>query len=114
MTGPRTPQGLSARSGRLWRSTIAVYELAAAELELLRGALEALDRADSAAEQLKSEGLTVEGRYGMRPHPCVEIETKNRALFGRFVAQLGIKLDDATATVGSGPRSNVKQIRGAA
>lgn len=46
-----------------------------------------------ARERVSKEGLTVEGREGLKTHPSVAIERDARAAFARLVAQLG--LDDA-------------------
>lgn len=90
----RKPEGLTVRSGRLWASVTAAFELSEAELEVLRCALEALDRADAAAEVVKREGVTVTDRYGTpKAHPAVDVESRSRALFARLVAQLGIRLE---------------------
>lgn len=89
----RAPSGLSKRAGALWRAVLEDYELSSAELELLRCALVALDRADQAAATVKAEGVTVLDRYGSpKAHPACDIEARNRALFARFVAQLGVKM----------------------
>lgn len=99
MTGtpkpPAAPTGLSDRAKRLWKAVLTVYELAAAELELLRIACEQLDRGDQAAKIVKAEGVTVNDRYGTpKQHPAVDVEARSRSLFARLVAQLGVKLPD--------------------
>ncbi len=80
------------------------YELLEADLEVLRVALMALDRADQATKELKEAGtLTVTDRYGgVRQHPLVDIENKSRAQFARLIAQL--RIDVPTAPRRSGPR----------
>ena len=92
MTTPRAPSGLQERSRRLWRAVVDSYELSDAELEVLRCACEALDRADAAAATVKAEGITIRDRYGVpKCHPAAELETRNRGLFARLVLQLGVK-----------------------
>ena len=92
MTLPKPPVGLSKRSAKLWRQVLVEFELSPAELELLRNALVALDRADEAAAIVAVEGMVVPDRYGSpKPHPAADIETRNRTIFARFVAQLGVK-----------------------
>lgn len=110
------PDGLSDRSADLWRATVAEFELSAAEMELLRNALLSLDRADQAAAVIAEQGLTTTDRYGgSRPHPAVDIEHKSRALFGRLVAQLGIKLDETQprrlGMAKPGPRPKTAHMR---
>lgn len=104
MSAQRTPAGLSRRSGALWRAVLEEFELSPAELELLRSALVALDRADAAAKVIDAEGVTVLDRYGTpKMHPAVDVETRSRTLYGRFVAQLGVR-----ATVESVRRHGAK------
>ena len=92
MTLPRPPAGLSKRSAKLWRQVLDEFELSPAELELLRNALVALDRADEAAAIIAAEGIVTLDRYGSpKQHPATDVESRNRALYGRFLAQLGVK-----------------------
>ncbi len=115
MTIPKAPPGLSKRGAKLWRAVLDEFELSPAELELLRSALVALDRADEAAEVIAAEGVTSLDRYGSpKTHPAVDVEARNRVIFARFVAQLGVK-----ATVESvrrhggkpGPKARVGKLR---
>ena len=93
MSAPKAPDGLSTRARRLWRDVLAEYELSAAELEVLRSALVALDRADQAAAVVDAEGVVVVDRYGSpKAHPATDIEARNRTIFARLVAQLGVKV----------------------
>lgn len=95
MSGPRVPAGLSERAGRLWKAVVVDYDLSAAELEVLRGAVECLDRADAAAKVVKREGVTTVDRYGCaKAHPALDAEMRARALFNAAVRQLGVRLVD--------------------
>lgn len=97
---PAAPKGVSARAQRLWRDVVKDFELSSAELEVLRCACEALDRADAATVLVGKEGLTCTDRYGSpKPHPAVDIETRSRSLFARLVGQLGLKLEDEVEAV---------------
>ena len=88
----RVPPGLSDRAKALWKAVLDRYELSSAELEVLRQACAALDRADEAARVVKREGVTVVDRYGCpKAHPAVETELRARALFAAHVRQLGVK-----------------------
>jgi phage terminase small subunit len=116
MTLPKAPAGLSRRSVRLWKAVLEEFELSPAELELLRSALVALDRADQAAEVITAEGVTTTDRYGgAKMHPAVDVEARNRALYGRFVAQLGVKatVESVRNRVGAkpGPRPRAARLR---
>ena len=89
---PRVPPGLSKRAGALWRAVVDGFTLSDAELEVLRSACEALDRADAAGRVVKREGVVVLDRYGTpKAHPAVETELRARALFAAHVRQLGVK-----------------------
>ena len=116
MTLPKAPAGLSKRSAKLWRAVLTEFELSPAEEELLRNALTALDRADEAAAILASEGLVTVDRYGSpKAHPAADIESRNRALYGRFTAQLGVKatVESVRNRVGAkpGPRPKAAPLR---
>lgn len=117
MTLPKAPAGLSRRAVRLWKAVLEEFELSPAELELLRSALVALDRADQAAEVIDAEGVTVLDRYGTpKSHPAADIEARNRVIFGRFVAQLGVRAtveSVSAARVGAkpGPRPKAAALR---
>jgi phage terminase small subunit len=115
MSLPKPPTGLSRRSARLWRQVTEEFELSAAELELLRSGLVALDRADEAARVLASEGLTISDRYGgCKAHPLLDVESRNRTLFSRIVAQLGVKATVETVRRSggkTGPRPKATPLR---
>ena len=90
----KAPTELSKRSQTPWRAALDVYDLHAAELELLRCALVSLDRADEAGAAIARDGVTVVDRYGSpNSHLAADIETRNRAALARMVAQL---VDDET------------------
>jgi hypothetical protein len=100
-SNPKPPPGLSKRAQALWSATVSTVALAAAELELLRHACVALDRCDEAAEVLARDGLVVADRYGSpKQHPAADVETRNKALFARLVAQLGIEAPTSPKRVG--------------
>jgi hypothetical protein len=93
---PQAPGYLSPRASQLWAEILADYDLAPAEVELLRQACSALDRAESAAQVLDRDGLTTIDRYGAtRAHPLVDVELRNRALFARLLAQLRVEATPA-------------------
>ena len=97
-TAPKAPSGLSKRSRDLWVAVLADYDLGAAELEVLRGALESLDRADEAGEVLKRDGLSTVDRYGSpKAHPLLDVEQRCRTAFRQSVRQLGLEVEDDTS-----------------
>ena len=88
---PAAPAFLSPRAQQLWQQVVEDYDLAPADLELLRQAVSALDRADEAAAILETTGLVTTDRYGgVRQHPMVDTELRNRALFARLLNQLQV------------------------
>ena len=94
-TTPKAPSGLTKRSRDLWSAVLADYDLGPAELEVLRGALESLDRADEAAKVLKAEGLSTVDRYGSpKAHPLLDVEQRCRTAFRQSVRQLGLEVED--------------------
>jgi hypothetical protein len=82
---------LSPRAKALWTQTTTSFTLEATEVELLRLALEALDRAEQARVILAEEGLTSRGRYGQAlVHPAVAIERDSRIAAARLFKQLAL------------------------
>jgi phage terminase small subunit len=85
------PRHLSERCKRLWKQTTTSFTLEATELELMRLACEALDRAEQARVILADEGLTSRGRYGqVLPHPLIAVERDSRAAAARLFKQLNL------------------------
>jgi phage terminase small subunit len=77
------PAHLSPRSCELWRNVIGQVRTAGRQV-LLQTALEALDRADQAAELVRSQGMTLRTKKGtgvVRVNPAMAIEAKAREQF---------------------------------
>jgi phage terminase small subunit len=95
---PTPPEHLSARSRRLWTTTLDTYDLEPTEVETLRMALEARDRAEQARKALRREGLTYQDRFGApHAHPAVAIERDSRAAWLRLTGALDLPLEDDDA-----------------
>ena len=76
---------------RAWVEDIsASYALESHHLRLLVLAGESWDRICQAREQVDREGLTIEGRFGVKTHPAVLIEKDNKILFARLVRELNL------------------------
>ncbi len=89
---PAAPSHLSERMQSYWQSVVREFLISDHQLEILRKACEASDRADEAREILASEGLTVEDRYGQaRPHPASQIERDSRTAFARLIRELALE-----------------------
>ena len=94
-----TPDGghvaLRGRAAELWREAQAAWSLNAPALELLRCAVEALARADEAAEIVSRDGLTFVDRWGQpRQHPAAALELNHRGQAARYLQALGLTLED--------------------
>jgi phage terminase small subunit len=83
---------LSAETLRWFKSVSTSHDLEDHKTRLLLLACQAWDRGAEARARLDAEGLTVEGRQGVKTHPAVKIEHDSREAFARIVKQL--KLDD--------------------
>ena len=106
---PTLPTGLSPRARRLWRSVVNQYELAAAEVELLRLACVALDRADDAAAVITAEGAYLPDRFGgSKQHPAVDVEVRSRSAFAQIVKQLNVVLDEVPVSSRRGAKPGPK------
>ena len=82
---------LSKRSAGLWSTITEDFTLETTELELLRLALEALDRCEEARAILAADGLTSRGRYGqVLPHPMIAVERDSRLAAARLLKQLAL------------------------
>lgn len=92
MTTHTPPDHLSAESLRLFESVTRDYDLEPWHVSVLVEALQSRDRAEQARKQLDAEGLTVEGRFGPRPHPLLTVERDHRATFARLLKSLGLDI----------------------
>lgn len=87
----KPPSSLSKRSAGLWQSITSDFQLETTELELLRLALEAIDRCEEARSVIASDGLTSRGRYGqVLPHPMIGVERDSRLAAARLFKQLAL------------------------
>ena len=103
------PGHLSPRSKRIYRSVVADYDLDTEPhaREVLRLALEALDRADQARETVAREGAFYANRFGEpRAHPAIGVERDCRVQVARLFRELSLDagefLDTRPPRVGGG------------
>jgi phage terminase small subunit len=90
MNLPPPPPHLSPSAAEWWSLTVARYVLEEHHLRLLTLACESWDRCEQARQRLEAEGLTVQGREGLKPHPCAAIERESRLAFARLVRELDL------------------------
>jgi phage terminase small subunit len=88
---PDMPLDLSDDMRAWWGRVTAEYNLEVHELCLLATACRAHDRMEQARKIIAREGLTVDGQYGPRAHPCVSIERDSRLAFARLIRDLKLK-----------------------
>lgn len=87
---------LSGRAARVWLEVQAGWSLDPTSLELLRCAVEALQRADECARQVNAEGSTFRDRWGqVRPHPAALLERDHRGQAARHLQALGVSLEQS-------------------
>ncbi len=91
MTTPKPPPGLGPRARRLWSQLHSAWDFTPDELEVLRLAVEAVDRACRAQALLDAEGLMLEGRYGPKEHPAAAVRTAAETSAARLLKQIGFR-----------------------
>jgi len=77
------PSHLSARAVELWHFVVPARANSLPQIALVRSALEALDRADAAREQIAKEGLTFTtiSTGAIHLNPLTRLEKESRAAF---------------------------------
>jgi phage terminase small subunit len=87
---PPAPRHLNATGARFWAEVCVDYELTEHDdLELLRLAAEALDRARQASRILRDEGLQIRDRFGVpHAHPMLSVEARSRSAAVAIVKQI--------------------------
>ncbi len=86
------PAHLSDRSKALWHEVVPRTAASPERLAVIQVALETLDRADQAREQLDREGLTfaTETTGAVHVHPLVKVERDARSSFVRVWTSIGL------------------------
>jgi hypothetical protein len=92
---PRPPQSLDAAGKRLWRDTLADYELSAAEVETLRQACRVADLLARIDVELMDSELVVEGHHGQpRAHPLLAASADQRRVLDGLFRSLALPMPD--------------------
>jgi P27 family predicted phage terminase small subunit len=90
----RAPRHLSAASRKLYADIQRSYELEPHHDAILTKALEALDRADQARDEIGAGPLTVTSRLGeVKPHPLLAVERDARGQFNTLMKALGLDIE---------------------
>lgn len=86
------PTHLSERAKALWHEVVPRTAESPERLAVIQLALETLDRADQACEQLDREGLTftTESTGAVHVHPLVKVERDARTSFIRIWHSIGL------------------------
>lgn len=94
----QAPNHLSPRAKTLWGELVPRRARSPERLALLQTALEALDRADQAKEQLDREGLTwtTKSSGAVHVHPLLKVEKDARGAFAQIWNRLGLFFDGAS------------------
>lgn len=88
---PKPPEHLAKRSQALWAELVDEYLFDVHQLEVLRLALEALDRAEEARRIIAAEGPVYTTAGGTpRKHPAVQIEEQARIQAVRCFRELNL------------------------
>jgi len=79
------------------------YVLEPHAIRLLTLAAQAWDRCQEARAQLHLEGLTIESRQGMKPHPMLAVERDSANRFAALIKQLELDVDEPKRGPGRPP-----------
>jgi P27 family predicted phage terminase small subunit len=91
----KAPHHLSKEAKRIWREILEGYAIDdPAGLRILRVALEAFDRAQSAREAIDKDGMILMDKFGqVKPHPLLPVERDSRAAFLAGLKALNLDLE---------------------
>ena len=92
---PKAPTGLKATGRGLWRRITTVFELEVGELAVLELACRQADDVADLEEQLRTDGLVVEGSAGQPRLNAVVAELRQgRLAVGKLLGQIALLDDD--------------------
>lgn len=91
----QAPKNLSKESRNFWIDILHIYQLQPHHAKILEAACRCWDRVLEARLIVDKEGPYFVDRYSQpKPHPALEVETKNKNLFMRLVRELGFDLQN--------------------
>ena len=95
MTRPRPPQSLDQAGRALWRAVTGAYELAPAEVELLRQACRVADNLARIDAALADSDVVVEGYSGQpRAHPLLQASADQRRVLDGLLRSMALPMPD--------------------
>jgi hypothetical protein len=105
----KTPAGTGPAGRRLWKATLAEFELAEHEMALLRQAVRVADTCEDLQAVVDAEGPLVGGRT----HPALVELRAQRLLLARLVVALRVPLgDQEDAQPGRTQRRGIRGVYG--
>ena len=101
---PPPPRKLGKFGTQLWQSVTRSYCIEdAGGIELLCGACQQLDRAESCRTIIDRDGELLKSKTGMREHPLLKAELASRAYVARCIQRLGLDVEALRAGPGRPP-----------
>src|SRR5262245_36230614 len=87
--GAKPPSDLQAPGREVWADVVREHDIAdAARLAILKQVCVSLDRAEQCAQQIRVDGVMIEGKGGVRDNPLLRHELQHRALAARLLQRL--------------------------
>ena len=91
MATPQAPAGLGPKAKRIWKETLATYELRADELRILEDACREVDLIERMEAELGDSPLIVKGSMGQpAPSPLVTELRQHRNTYRSLIKALGL------------------------
>lgn len=95
------PRKLGKHGMDLWRSVTGEYLIDdCGGIELLTGACQSLDRAESCRAQIDRDGEMLKTKTGLKEHPLLKAELACRAFIARSIQRLGLEFEAVRASPG--------------
>jgi phage terminase small subunit len=89
---PDPPSHLASAGADFFREITGEWELEPHGLAILTQACACLDRVAHARNQIRREGITIDGKNGKVAHPALSVERQSMRVFSQLIGQL--KLED--------------------
>jgi P27 family predicted phage terminase small subunit len=96
---PKAPAHLKVDGTSFWKRVLTDYVIEDAhDLARLQVVCEALDRIAECRDRIAQDGAWVEGRFGLKQHPALVMEDRQRATFLKAVRELSLDLVESQPT----------------